>query len=98
MTAGEFTFYVGDGPAAHRITAGAGDVVPLAGGVPHTVRNESGEDATAFVVHAPGGPMEGFTRALAAAAADGPPTMDEALRLAAQHGITILGPAPVPAK
>ena len=96
VTAGEFTFYIGDGPqgAVRRITAGAGDVVPLAGGVPHTVRNESTADAVAFVVHAPGAPMEGFTRAVAAAAADGPPDMEQVLRIAAQHGITLLGPVP----
>lgn len=93
---GEFTFYVGDGPdgAVRRLIAAAGDVVPLAGGVPHTIRNESAEDAVAFVVHAPGAPMESFTRAVAAAAADGPPAMEQVLRLAAQNGITILGPIP----
>ena len=73
---GEFAFYVGDGldgvGSVRRFTAGAGEVVPLAGGVPHTIRNESGADAVAFVVHAPGPPMEGFTRAAAALAAAGP--------------------------
>ncbi|MFB9358329.1 cupin domain-containing protein [Actinoplanes nipponensis] len=96
VTAGEFTFYVGDGPdgAVRRVTARAGDVVPLAGGVPHTVRNESAGDATAFVVHAPGAPMEGFCRAVAAAAADGPPAMEQVLGIAAANGITLLGPVP----
>ena len=96
VTAGEFTFYVGDGPdaAVRRRTARAGDVVPLAGGVPHTIRNESAADAVAFVVHAPGAPMEGFSRAVAAAAADGPPAMEHVLQLAAQNGITLLGPVP----
>jgi mannose-6-phosphate isomerase-like protein (cupin superfamily) len=96
VTAGEFTFYVADGPdgAVRRLTAVAGDVVPLAGGVPHTVRNESARDAVALVVHAPGAPMEGFSRAVAAAAADGPPAMEQVLRLAAENGITLLGPAP----
>ena len=69
-------------------------MVPLAGGVPHTVRNEAAGDAVAFVVHAPGAPMEGFTRAVAAATADGPPGMEQVLRLAAEHGITLLGPVP----
>ena len=94
VTEGEFTFYVGDGTdgAVRRITALAGDVVPLAGGVPHTVRNESAGDAVAFVVHAPGAPMEGFTRAVAAA--DSPPTMARVLEIAAQNGITLLGPIP----
>jgi hypothetical protein len=76
-----------------RLTAAAGDVMPLAGGVPHTIRNESAGDAVAFVVHAPGAPMEGFSRAVAAAA-DGPPAMEEVLRLAEQNGITLLGPVP----
>jgi len=90
---GEFTFYAADpdGPV-RRITAAAGDVVPLAGGIPHTVRNESDADAVAHVVHAPGSPMENFTRAAAALAADGPPEMDAVLALAAQHGIEMLGP------
>ncbi len=96
VTAGEFTFYVGDGPdgAVRRLTAVAGDVVPLAGGVPHTIRNEAARDAVAFVVHAPGAPMEGFTRAVAAAAADGPPAMEQVLGIAARNGITLLGPVP----
>jgi mannose-6-phosphate isomerase-like protein (cupin superfamily) len=96
VSAGEFTFYVGDGPdgAVRRFAAVAGDVVPLAGGVPHTIRNECAADAVAFVVHAPGAPMEGFTRAVAAAAADGPPDMEQVLRLAAQNAIMLLGPAP----
>ena len=90
---GEFTFYAGelDGPV-RRITAAAGEAVPLAGGTPHTVRNESDADAVAFVVHAPGAPMENFTRAVAAIAADGPPEMDAVLAIAAQHGIELLGP------
>ena len=45
-----------DGPV-RRLTP-TGDVVPLAGGTPHTIRNESEADAVAFVVHAPGEPME----------------------------------------
>jgi len=92
---GEFTFYIGDGAGgARRITAGPGDVVPLSGGVPHTVRNESDSDAVAFMVHAPGGPMEGFVRAAAALAAEGRPTMDDVLEVAARHGIELLGPIP----
>ena len=72
MLEGEFTFYVGDpaGPV-QRTVATAGDVVPLAGGTPHTVRNESAADAVAFVVHASGAPMESFCRAVAALAAEG---------------------------
>jgi mannose-6-phosphate isomerase-like protein (cupin superfamily) len=93
---GEFTFYTGDGPdgAVRRSTAKAGDVVPLAGGVPHTIRNESGGDAVAFAVHAPGAPMEGFMRAVVAAAAAGPPDMARTLEIAAENGIELLGPIP----
>lgn len=92
---GEFTFYTG-GPDApvRRLTATAGQVVPLAGGTPHTIRNESDADAVAFVVHAPGAPMEHFTRAAAALAVDGEPTMEAVLTVAAQHGIEMLGPVP----
>ena len=92
---GEFTFYVGDpSDQVERITASAGDVVPLAGDTPHTIRNESDAEAVAFVVHAPGLPMEGFCRAAAVLAADGRPSMDDVLAIAAQHGIEILGPIP----
>jgi quercetin dioxygenase-like cupin family protein len=92
---GEFTFYTApdDGPPS-RVTARAGDIVPLAGGVPHTVRNESSADAVGLLVHAPGAPMENFTRAVAAAAADGPPDMAEVLEIAARNGIELLGPIP----
>jgi len=92
---GEFTFYVGDpaGPV-QRTVATAGDVVPLAGGTPHTIRNESAADAVAFVVHAPGAPMENFCRAVAAQAAGGDPSMAAVLAIAARHGIALLGPVP----
>jgi mannose-6-phosphate isomerase-like protein (cupin superfamily) len=91
---GEFTFYIGDATGVRRVVAARGDVVPLAGGTPHTVRNESTADAVAFVVHAPGAPMEGFSRAVAALAVDGSPGMDVVLNIAAQHGIEMLGPIP----
>ena len=97
VLSGEFTFYLGHAEeGVRRITAGAGAVVPLAGNTPHTVRNETSEDAVAFVVHAPGPPMEGFSRAAAALAADGPPPLEEVLRIAEQHGIELLGPVPEP--
>lgn len=92
---GEFTFYTGAPNASvQRLTAAAGDVVPLAGGTPHTIRNESAADAVAFVVHAPGPPMENFTRAAAALAVEGAPTIEAVLTVAAQHGIEMLGPVP----
>ena len=92
---GEFTFYAADPDGTvHRFAATSGQVVPLAGGTPHTIRNESDSDAAAFVVHAPGTPMEGFLRAGAALAAGGSPDMDAVLAVAAQHGIELLGPVP----
>jgi hypothetical protein len=92
---GEFVFYLGDGAGVRRVPARAGDVVPLAGGTPHTIRNESDADAVAFVVHAPGPPMEGFLRAVAASSAEGEPDIDAVLAIAERHGIELLGPAPV---
>lgn len=91
---GEFAFYLGDGEdgAIRRVLAGVGDVVPLAGNTPHTIRNEGTVDAVAFVVHSPGAPMEGFSRAAAALAASGELSMDDALELAQRHGIELLGP------
>lgn len=95
VTEGEFTFYIGGyGSPVRRSTAAAGQVVPLAGGTPHTIRNEGGTDAVAFAVHAPGPPMEGFIRAAAALAAHGEPTMEAVLGIAADHGIDLLGPIP----
>jgi mannose-6-phosphate isomerase-like protein (cupin superfamily) len=91
---GEFTFYLGGfGTPVRRLTATAGDVVPLAGNTPHTIRNESDADAVAFVVHAPGPPMENFCRAAATLET---PSMDDVLVLAQRHGIELLGPVPEP--
>ena len=92
VLAGEFTFYVGHVGGVRRVIATGGQVVPLAGGTPHTIRNESAADAVAFVVHAPGSPMEGFSRAVAAAG--GNLSMDAVLSIAAQNGIDVLGPIP----
>jgi len=97
---GEFTVYTGElGPdggwtAVQRVIAGAGEVVPLAGGVPHTFRNESDVEAVAFCVHAPGTAFEGFVRAGAALAAQGEPSMQDVLEIAARNGIEMLGPIP----
>ena len=68
--------------------------MPLAGGTAHTIRNESDVDAVAFVVHAPGKAIEGFSRAAAALAANGEPSMEAVLGIAAEHGIELLGPVP----
>ena len=66
---------------------------PSRGETPHTVRNESEAVAVAFVVHAPGAPMENFSREAALAATD-PPDMDVVLAIAQRHGIELLGPIP----
>lgn len=97
---GEFTVYTGEllpggkWTDVRRVTAAAGDVVPLAGGTPHAFRNESSTDAVAFVVHTPGTAFEGFVRAGAALAADGDPSMAQVLDIAARNGIELLGPIP----
>lgn len=92
---GEFAFYVGEPDGAvRRIPVRAGQVMPLAGNTPHTIRNQTDADAVAFVVHAPGGAMEGFSRAAAALGADGSPSMEAVLGIAQQHGIELLGPVP----
>ena len=95
VLAGEFAFYIGrpDG-GVDRVLVGAGQVMPLTGGTPHTIRNESAEEAVAFVVHAPGGAMEGFSRAAAALAASGEPSMEAVLEIAEEYGIELLGPVP----
>ena len=71
-----------------------GQTVALAGGTPHTIRNESDADAVAFVVHAPGAPMENFVRDAAALAANGNPGVDAVLAIAQRHGIELLGEIP----
>jgi len=95
VTEGEFTFYTGGfGSPAQRVNVGVGETVALAGGTPHTIRNESDADAVAFVVHAPGAPMENFSRAAAALAADGGVSMEAVLAMAQRHGIELLGEIP----
>ena len=95
VTEGEFTFYtVAEDDSVTRRTAGVGHAVPLTGGTPHAVRNESSADAVAFVVHAPGPPMEHFTRAAAELGSTGSPSMEAVLAVAADNGIELLGPIP----
>lgn len=95
VTEGEFTFYtVDEHSSVQRVTAGVGEAVPLAGDTPHTVRNESNTDAAAFVVHAPGAPMEHFIRAAAELGKTSNPSMEAVLALADQNGIEMLGPIP----
>jgi mannose-6-phosphate isomerase-like protein (cupin superfamily) len=84
---GALTLYVEDVHGeVERHAAGPGAVVHIPAGRAHTVRNESDEDATAYVVFAPGAPMERFFRA--AAALD---SGDDLPALAARHGIEMVG-------
>lgn len=91
---GELAIYRADEEGrVERTAAGPGSVVHIPGGREHTVRNESGAEARAWVTFVPGAPMEAFIRA-AAALGDAP--MDEVLAVAARHGVTLTRPAPVP--
>ncbi len=93
VTRGELALYVaGEDGVVRRRTAGPGEVVAIPGGAEHTIRNESDEEARAFVVFAPGGAMERFVREAAALGADGAPAMREVLSLAARHGIEMTRP------
>jgi mannose-6-phosphate isomerase-like protein (cupin superfamily) len=80
---GEFVFYVGDAVTV----AGPGEIVPIAGGVAHTIRNQSESRARALVVYAPGEVMERFAHAAAALST---PSIDDVLSLAERHGIEML--------
>ena len=92
---GEFAFYIADDTGrVHRTTAAAGAVVPIRGGRPHTIRNESGAPARALAVHAPGDAIEGFARAAAALAQAGTATVAAVLELAERHDIEMIGPIP----
>jgi quercetin dioxygenase-like cupin family protein len=77
VQSGEFTVYL-DG---ERIPAPAGAVVPIAGGREHTIRNESGAEARAYVVFAPGAEMEAFVREAA--------TATDLAAVARRHGVML---------
>jgi quercetin dioxygenase-like cupin family protein len=77
---GEFTIHFED----ERVTLRPGEVVHIPGGVAHTVRNETDEEARAFVVFSPGAEMERFVRAAAALEAPEPAAV---AALAERHGI-----------
>jgi mannose-6-phosphate isomerase-like protein (cupin superfamily) len=90
---GELALYVEDDAGAVRRTiAGPGAVVHILGGREHTNRNESEEEAQAYVVFAPGAGMEGFARAAGALATGGPPRMEEILAVAECHGVEMTRP------
>jgi oxalate decarboxylase/phosphoglucose isomerase-like protein (cupin superfamily) len=83
---GELAIYLEqEAGAVTRIAAQSGDVVAIEGGREHTVRNESAEDAVAYVVFAPGAEMERFIRA-AHELADPEPA--DVAALAHRHGIS----------
>jgi len=85
VRSGELAFYVeGRGGAVARSVAGPGAVVPIAGGLEHTIRNESGAPAEALVVLSPGAAMERFARAAAEAASPA-----DVAAVASVHGIEI---------
>jgi mannose-6-phosphate isomerase-like protein (cupin superfamily) len=90
VRSGELAVYLeGKQGAVTRTVAGPGMVVPIGGGLEHTVRNESDEDAEAVVVFSPGEPMERFARAAGHLSRDRAPGQDEVLALAEAHGIEI---------
>lgn len=90
---GELVAYVaGTGGRVARIVAGPGACVAIPGGREHTIRNESGAEARAFAVWAPGDGMERFVRAAAALTAAGAPAMEDVLALAAEHGVGVTRP------
>jgi mannose-6-phosphate isomerase-like protein (cupin superfamily) len=92
VESGTLAIYVeGDDGMIERRETGPGGVVAIPGGRAHTVRNESGAEARAYVVFAPGAPMERFVRA---AGALGDAGVDAVLALAAEHGVELTGPVP----
>jgi mannose-6-phosphate isomerase-like protein (cupin superfamily) len=83
---GELAVYrEGADGAVARSVAGAGTAVSIAGGVEHTVRNESDDEVEAVVVFCPGEPMERFARAAGELGHDATPA--DMLRLAEASGI-----------
>ena len=90
---GRLTFYVeDDAGVVKRFVAGVGRTVAIPGGREHTIRNESSAEAAAFVVYAPGEPMEAFARAAATLGAAGPPSIERVFAVATEHGIEITRP------
>jgi quercetin dioxygenase-like cupin family protein len=91
---GELTVYTEDGTST--LTAGASFHAPA--GHPHTLEVTSDTPCRWLVVSAPAG-FEAFVRAFGEPAArselpvlDGPPDVERLTRIAAEHGITFVGP------
>jgi hypothetical protein len=99
VTEGELTFSVG----GQVISAPAGSFVYGPKGIPHTF-TVSSEQARFLLVTEPAG-LEAFVRALAQPAErlenppapSDPPDMAAVSKLAAEHGIEIVGPPRIPA-
>ena len=88
---GELAVYLeGADGTVTRTVAGPGTVVPIAGGLEHTVRNESDDEVEAAVIFSPGAPMEQFARAAGELGRD--PAPADVLALAETHGIEITRP------
>jgi mannose-6-phosphate isomerase-like protein (cupin superfamily) len=92
---GELTVYTGD---ADGVVVGPGQFLNAPRGVPHTFRVTSDEPARWLVSCAPAG-FEAFVREFGEPATadelpvlDGPPEVERLVRVAAGHGIEILGP------
>jgi oxalate decarboxylase/phosphoglucose isomerase-like protein (cupin superfamily) len=92
---GELAIYVEDADGeVRRIPAAPGAVVHIPAGRAHTVRNESGAEAVAYVVFTPGTEIERFMRAAGALATGGAPDPADVLALAERHGMEMAGPVP----
>jgi quercetin dioxygenase-like cupin family protein len=84
---GELTLWVGD--AMHVLRAGEGMLAPR--GVPHTVR--AGDGGGRWLVTSTPAGFEAFVRAVGSSEpTTAPPDLSELARVAAEHGIEILGP------
>ena len=90
VRSGELAIYLeGEEGAVRRTVAGPGTVVPIGGGLEHTIRNESDEEAEALVVFSPGAQMERFARAADELSRRRASVEDGLLTLAEAHGIEI---------
>lgn len=90
---GELAIYLeGRDGVVRRRVAGPGEVVAIAGGLEHTIRNESAEEAEAVVLFSPGAAMERLARAAGELAEAGPPSPEEMLALTEAHGIELTRP------
>jgi quercetin dioxygenase-like cupin family protein len=91
---GEVTFFVG----ADVVRATAGALVYLPRRIPHSLRIDSAEARTLWLV-VPGGFESFFTETFPAATEGGgpsgkPPDLEQMTKAAAKYGVTILGPTP----